>query len=97
MWALGCEPPVDVPLEQREAYVDEADEFYQDMRGFVREVVGERYGWPDRLVVFEGAAKELDGLLGGQRGYKECWRGWNSHWHDDGRRKGDVLVFCRGG
>ena len=33
-----------MPLEQREAYVDEADEFYQDMRGFVREVVDGKYG-----------------------------------------------------
>ena len=27
-------------------------------------------------------------------GYGECWRGFNSHWHDDWRRKGDVVVWC---
>ncbi len=27
-------------------------------------------------------------------GYAECWRGFNSHWHNDWRRKGDVAVWC---
>ena len=27
-------------------------------------------------------------------GYGECWRGFNTHWHDDWRRKGDVVVWC---
>ena len=26
--------------------------------------------------------------------YEECWRGFNTHWHDDGRRRGDVVVRC---
>ena len=29
-WALTCEPPLDVPLEERTNYFDEADHFYQD-------------------------------------------------------------------
>jgi phosphatidylinositol glycan class B len=33
----------------------------------------------------------LDGTL-----YSECWRGFNSHLHDDARRKGDVVVWCLG-
>ena len=27
-------------------------------------------------------------------GYSECKRLFNSHWHDDWRRKGDVVVWC---
>jgi len=27
--------------------------------------------------------------------YEECWRGFNSVWHDDPRRRGDVLVWCK--
>ncbi|KAL1624461.1 glycosylphosphatidylinositol anchor biosynthesis [Diplodia seriata] len=29
-WALTCEPPIDVPLDRRASYLDEADEFYID-------------------------------------------------------------------
>ncbi|KAF1981112.1 glycosyltransferase family 22 protein [Aulographum hederae CBS 113979] len=54
--------------------------------------------WPDYLVFFEALEGEMVGILGilgEERGYRECWRGFNSHWHDDWRRKGDVVVWCR--
>ncbi len=35
----------------------------------------------------------MDTALQGS-GYSECWRGFNSHWHDDRRRHGDVVVWC---
>jgi len=96
MWALTCEPPIDMEPEERAAYVDEADRFYADPKAFVEEFVGDgkRYEWPERLAVFEALVKEDAGrsLWGGL--YEECWRGFNTHWHDDGRRRGDVLVFC---
>ncbi|KAA8897428.1 Alg9-like mannosyltransferase family-domain-containing protein [Sphaerosporella brunnea] len=95
MWALTCEPPVDVPASERDNYVDEADEFYKDPQSFVGRYFGEqkRYTWPDRLVVFESLIKN-SGQIWGDDGYRECWRGFNSHLHDDWRRKGDVVVFC---
>ncbi|TKA81547.1 hypothetical protein B0A49_00461 [Cryomyces minteri] len=34
-WALTCEPPLDVPLDQRHAYRDEADQFYDDPEGWL--------------------------------------------------------------
>jgi phosphatidylinositol glycan class B len=94
MWALTCEPPVDVPVEERDKYVDEADEFYEDPRSFVGKHIGEkkRYAWPERLVVFDSLLKNSGHIWGD--GYRECWRGFNSHFHDDWRRKGDVVVFC---
>lgn len=49
--------------------------------------------WPDYLVFFEQLETTMDVLLRGS-GYAECWRGWNTHWHDDWRRKGDVIVWC---
>lgn len=96
MWALGCEPPVGLELEERNVYVDEADQFYADPVGWVRENLGGGDGkreWPERLVVFEALGEPWRAVMG----YSECWRGWNSHWHDDWRRKGDVVVFCRDG
>jgi phosphatidylinositol glycan class B len=91
MWALTCEPPLDLPTEQRAAYVDEADEFYKNPRAFVERYIGERkrYAWPERLVAFES----LGNIWGD--GYEVCWKGFNSHWHDDWRRQGDVVVYCR--
>jgi len=29
-WALTCEPPLDIPLDERDKYLDEADQFYLD-------------------------------------------------------------------
>jgi phosphatidylinositol glycan class B len=55
-----------------------------------------RRPWPQHLVFFgqlEGTMREV---LGGPR-YAECWRGFNSHWHDDLRRQEDVVVWCLDG
>jgi len=107
-WALTCEPPLDIPLSQRSSYMDEADQFYADpaawlklhMRDPVPKVSGADNGrrdWPQRLVFFaqleedvKTAAKIVEHLQ-----YQQCWRGFNSHWHDDWRRQGDVVVWCR--
>ena len=123
-WALTCEPPIDVPLSRRSAYLDEADQFYinpgpagwlaanmEDPRalqndahrsgpsGYEAEgaIQGKLTGkrpWPQNVVFFaqlEGTIKEV---LGGTA-YRECWRGFNSHFHDDWRRTGDIVVWCR--
>jgi phosphatidylinositol glycan class B len=52
-----------------------------------------RREWPDYLVFFEQLESVMHTTLQGS-GYGECWRGFNSHWHDDWRRKGDVVVWC---
>jgi GPI mannosyltransferase 3 len=94
-WALGCEPPVDVPLGERGGYRDEADRFYADPVAWVGGEMGQRgREWPQRVVFFEQLLPELEGVFA-RKGYRECWRGFNSHWHDDWRRRGDVLVWCR--
>lgn len=49
--------------------------------------------WPEYLVFFEQAEETLRTVRKGS-GYRECWRGFNSHGHDDWRRKGDVIVWC---
>lgn len=52
-----------------------------------------RKQWPEYLVFFQQAEETMQLVLRGS-GYRECWRGSNSHWHDDWRRKGDVMVWC---
>lgn len=52
--------------------------------------------WPDYLVFFEQLEPALNSVLlsGETPNYVECWRHFNTHWHDDGRRRGDVVVWC---
>ncbi|KAH6639344.1 Alg9-like mannosyltransferase family-domain-containing protein [Boeremia exigua] len=52
-----------------------------------------RRAWPQNLVFFEALEEQLGEVLRNTR-YKECWRGFNSHFHDDARRVGDVVVWC---
>ncbi|PNS14014.1 hypothetical protein CAC42_6527 [Sphaceloma murrayae] len=54
-----------------------------------------RREWPMFLVFFEQLQPVMETYMAGKGGYRECWRGFNSHFHDDWRRKGDVIVWCR--
>lgn len=52
-----------------------------------------RKTWPEYLVFFQQMEPTIRELLKGSA-YRHCWRGWNSWGHDDGRRKGDIIVMC---
>jgi GPI mannosyltransferase 3 len=52
--------------------------------------------WPHYLVFFEGATEAIAKVVHGTD-YSQCWRGWNSWVHDDWRRRGDVVVWCKKG
>jgi GPI mannosyltransferase 3 len=98
-WALTCEPPLHLAAhtEEREAYRDEADRFFDNPGKFLREEVNTRERpWPRFVVGFEGIEKDLRVWYeGSMKGFKvkEKWRGGNSAWHDDWRRQGDVVVW----
>ena len=49
--------------------------------------------WPEYLAFFEQLEPAMKIVLR-ESGYRECWRGWNSWFHDDWRRKGDIVVWC---
>jgi phosphatidylinositol glycan class B len=104
-WALTCEPPLDVPLDARASYLDEADEFYADPKVWLHDHMESHYTrrmrkgmdtkpWPDNFVFFEQLEPVIKEFLYGTI-YRECWRGFNTHWHDDWRRNGEVIVWCR--
>jgi len=104
-WALTCEPPLDIPLSERGSYRDEADQFYDDTPSWLASHMAplstnkqgaekSKRTWPEYLVFFEQLQPALKAHLG-ESAYRECWRGFNSHFHDDWRRKGDVLVWCQ--
>ncbi|KAF2771334.1 hypothetical protein EJ03DRAFT_39009 [Teratosphaeria nubilosa] len=109
-WALTCEPPLNTTLEQCETYLDEADVFYQDPEAWLKWTKGgmdkgqsehesallstiEKRLLTEYLVFFEQLEPKIEEVLGGTR-YHECWRAFNTHWHDDWRRQGDVVVWC---
>jgi len=98
-WALSCEPPITLPAgsKERKEYRDEADRFYDDPVGFLRKEVGGREKpWPRFIVGFEGIGPALQQYYAGewsQGAVREKWRVMNSHWHDDERRRGDVVVW----
>jgi phosphatidylinositol glycan class B len=49
--------------------------------------------WPDYLVFFAQLEPTIRTTLRSSS-YGECWRTWNTAWHDDSRRKGDIVVWC---
>jgi GPI mannosyltransferase 3 len=104
-WALTCEPPLNVPLQGRAFYLDEADQFFANPKRWMREHMADPISsqldpaqgqrpWPEQVIFFEQLLPEIESHLKGSA-FRECWRGFNTHWHDDWRRKGDVIVWCR--
>ncbi|GAB7342094.1 hypothetical protein MBLNU457_g0370t1 [Dothideomycetes sp. NU457] len=102
-WALTCEPPLDIPMTERASYLDEADQFYEGPKNWLTEhmvwhestVSSEQRQWPEYVAFFQQLEPTMKEYLAGSS-YHECWRGFNSHFHDDWRRKGDVIVWCLG-
>lgn len=98
-WALTCEPPLHIPANtpERASYRDEADRFYDDPGLFLRtEMNTSERRWPRYLVGFEGIESVLKDYCNAEMqglNIRERWRGFNSHWHDDSRRKGEVVVW----
>lgn len=54
----------------------------------------EIHPWPDYLIFFAQLENTLTSTLPKSASYAECHRTFNSAWHDDWRRKGDVVVWC---
>lgn len=107
-WALTCEPPVGLGAEVRADYLDEADRFYANPQAWLTEelrplplAISEKSSpapsskreWPEYVVFFGQLEETMKGVLQGSR-YEECWRGFNTRWHYDWRRSGDVVVYC---
>jgi len=108
--ALTCEPPLDVPIEARSLYMDEADQFYANPTAWMNEhmedtellrkrqthaainIHQEKAQWPEYLVFFEQLEPTMTEFLANTP-YIQDWRTFNTHWHDDSRRQGDVVVW----
>lgn len=51
------------------------------------------HDWPEYLIFFAQLERTMQTTLQGS-GYVECTRIFNSQWHDDWRRTGDIVVWC---
>lgn len=94
MGFVSCEPP----LNHRgglESYQDESDIFYADPARALALTFSSQTNIT-HVVMFE-ALLEKAGMLAllKENQLRECWRHFNSHWHPDPRRAGDVLIYCR--
>lgn len=90
-WFLTCEPPLHLAFgnaENVKEYRDELDQFFDDPVNFVRNLPHE---WPSHIVVFEPMEKLVAAEL---PNYHECHRYFNSYFHWDPRRQGDLIVYC---
>ncbi|KAI7871727.1 GPI mannosyltransferase 3 [Spinellus fusiger] len=78
---LTCEPPLNV------GDVDEADEFYKHPGSYLSTLEE----WPTHWMMFDTLYQSIGSALP----YSECARFFNSHFHDDWRRQGDVVILCK--
>ncbi|ETN38706.1 uncharacterized protein HMPREF1541_06743 [Cyphellophora europaea CBS 101466] len=74
------------PRRVFEIETKDEEELWRERRG--------RRPWPEYLVFFQQLEPQMKTVVGRRSGYRECERVWNSHWHDDWRRTGDVVVWC---
>lgn len=54
--------------------------------------LGWKHTWPSHIVLFEALLPQVKEVLE-DRGYRQEKRIWNSHWHEDERRRGDVIIL----
>lgn len=93
-WFLTCEPPIHSDTKERGNYLDIADLFYEDPIKFLDNHFPGDYGWPSHLAFF----KQLEPIVGEylqNEHYRPHKSFFNSHFHDDWRRVGDVVVYKR--
>ncbi|KAG5438596.1 hypothetical protein PCANB_002702 [Pneumocystis canis] len=101
---LTCEPPISLHNNSNSIdYRDEADQFYDNPSLFLKKyfvyekmnsTIQDGFFWPSHFVFFENLLPIVDSHIS-IVGYRECARFFNSHFSDDWRRKGHVIVYCK--
>lgn len=90
---LTCEPPLGLSPSEVSIYRDEADQFYDNPVLFLKELHDSApfYGY---VATFSSSKEELEYFWRTERQPYHLERRWfNSHFHDDSRRRGDVLLY----
>lgn len=101
-WFITCEPPlhlVNANKQMIHEYQDESDQMLQNPQKFmfqnfppsIDSISPSKYHWPETIVIYE-AFDEMASILRGY-GYFQSDRIFNSYFHWDERRRGDLLIF----
>ncbi len=94
---LTCSMPVvNKSVQLTSDFKDEADIFYSDPVDFLtrhKEILSSN----SHIFVFEALIEQHPKVLEllAKRGFKEHHRFFNSHWHHDDRRRGDIIAFVK--
>lgn len=98
LWMLTCEPPLHLAsgsVENVKNYRDELDMFFDNPEQFMKKNLGTpQRPWPSHLVIFEPVESVVAEFLQ-NTSYRECARVFNSYFHWDPRRWGDIIVYCK--
>lgn len=81
----------DTPIEVAEQYQGEEISVEKPAQS---SLASYEYMWPSHLVFFEALEETIAPILK-DTPYRECKRFFNSYFHEDPRRRGDVIVYCR--
>ncbi|KAG0244077.1 glycosylphosphatidylinositol anchor biosynthesis [Actinomortierella wolfii] len=92
-WFITCEPPLG--HTDPKSYKDESDLFYEDPVSYMdSHNIGQA---ESHIIIFEDLWNTFPATKTWfvDHGYQECARFFNSHFHDDSRRRGDVVALCK--
>lgn len=103
-WFLTCEPPLHLgsDIDAIKQYKDESDIFFENPTRFLDENFpslrgkpssSTKYTWPSHVVVFQPLEATMNAYFENTP-YHECNRFFNSYFHWDSRRSGDIIVYC---
>jgi len=88
---ITCEPPS--PGTELATYQDESDLFYADPSSGIKNLLEEGPTAQNAVVVLFQALQPVAAPILSEKGFVECARFFNSHFTDDSRRAGDVIVY----
>lgn len=90
---LTCVPPLNVDAAQMDNYQDESDIFYQYPVKYLDALLSEEFY--SHVVLFKDLESEAILSILIAHHYQISKSIFNSHFHDDSRRQGDILIYGR--
>ncbi|KAI3643872.1 hypothetical protein MP228_010036 [Amoeboaphelidium protococcarum] len=91
MHYLTCLPPLNADAAQMDNYQDESDIFYQDPVKYLNALLSEQLY--SHVVLFKDLESEAILSILSAYKYQVSKSIFNSHFHDDRRRQGDILIY----
>ncbi|KAI5301898.1 hypothetical protein KEM56_001241 [Ascosphaera pollenicola] len=80
-------------LPKKPSYKAPRPALYDDIEPICGPKQETMHDWPDYLVFYQQFEPEVARYLS-DSSYGECHRSFNTAWHDDWRRRGDMIIWC---